>query len=508
MFSFKKTRPNKDFNNTTKNNSNNQEIGTEILKQKLSGSQDIIFNNIIVNKNKNMNITVIFVDGMVDPKIVDDDVLKPLVQEDILEKTKNEKELIELIMLGTAYHCQRKLRNKLVDCIGDLLRGSVVLVFDHSKEAVTFELKGFEKRSITEPTNENVLKGSKESFIEVLRVNTSLIRRRIQTSDLKIHQLTIGKRTHTAISVVYIEKLANQKIVDEVKKRLEKINIDSIITAGQIESLIMDNKWSFFPQLLYTERVDKFCANILEGRVGILIDGLPVTYIVPVDISSFLQAPEDYSLNYVQSSFFRLMRFANVFASLTLPAFYVSITTFHQEMIPTNLAVSIIQNKEGVPFPTFIEVMLMLLAFEVLLEAGLRLPTTIGQSVSIIGALVVGDAAITAKLLSPGVVIVIAVAGITGFVVPSQDMANTIRICRLFLVLCSTMGGLFGVSIGLILIIYHLCTLEIFGVPYLSPFVSNDGKEMFNDTLIRIPWFKTKKRPRNISPVDSKRQGD
>lgn len=507
MLKFRKLKENNNFDNINKNYSTNQTIENEAFKKLLSDSPDVIFDNICVN-NKYQNVTVVFIDGMVDSKMVDDDVLKPLMQEDALGESRNEKELIDLIMLGSVYHCQRKLRDKFDDCIKDLLSGSVVLVFNESKMAVTFEIKGFEKRTITEPTNESVLKGSKESFIEVLRVNTALVRRKLQTPDLKINQLIVGKRTNTTISVVYIGGIANPQIVDEVKKRLQEINIDGIVTAAQIESMIKDNKWSLFPEFIYTERVDKFCGNILEGRVGVIIDGLPMAYILPVDITSFFQAPEDYSLNYIASSFFRLLRFLSTFVSLIVPAAYVSITTFHQEMIPTELVLSIIKNKQGVPFPTFIEVVLMLIAFEVLLEAGLRLPKSTGQAVSIVGALVIGDAAISAKILSPGVVIIIAAAGITGFVIPSQDMSNTVRILRFILVITSIIGGLFGVSIGLILILYHLCTLEAFGVPYLSPFAANEGKQMIEDTILRFPWFKLKNRPQNISPIDSKRQGD
>jgi spore germination protein KA len=226
-----------------------------------------------------------------------------------------------------------------------------------------------------------------------------------------------------------------------------------------------------------------------------------------VDLFAFLQAPEDYALHFFQSSVFRLLRNLSAFLALILPAFYVAITTFHQEMIPTKLAMSIIESKKTVPFPTVIEVLLMLLAFEILLEAGLRLPKSIGQTVSIIGALVVGDAAITAKILSPGVVIVIATAGITGFVIPSQDLANTVRILRLLLVFCSLFGGLFGIGVGIIAILYHLCTLEFFGVPYLSPFVAGEGRRMFHDTVVRASWLKQKIRPRSVRPEDSVRQG-
>jgi len=479
-------------------------VRSEAFKQKLSVNTDIIFNEVIIDENR--KFSVIFVDGMVNSQLIDDSILKPLIQEDTLKGTDTEQELIDLIMLGTVYHCQRKQRDKLSDCLSDLLTGSVVLVFDVSQTAVTFEIKGFEKRGLSEPTNENVLKGAKEAFIEVLRINTALVRRRIPASNLIINQLKLGQRTSTAVSVIYLDGLANQSIVDEVKKRLEKINIDGIVSPGVVESFLIDKKASLFPQVLYTERTDKFCANIIEGRVGIIIDGFPLAMIEPVDINSFIQAPEDYSQNFIYSSLYRVMRYLCLISSLILPAFYVSVTTFHMEMIPTKLAAALIQTKEGIPFPSYFEVILMLIAFEVLLEAGMRLPKSVGQAVSIVGALVVGQAAIAARLLSPGVVIVVAAAGIMGFVIPSQDFANSLRVCRLILVGFAITSGLYGVSVGVILITYHLSGMEIFGVPYLSPFVSNEGKGMLNDTLIRVPWRKMKERPGNISPNDPDRQ--
>lgn len=483
-------------------------ISTDVLVHLLADSQDIIFNRIMVNDEENVKLTVAFTDGMVDSMQLDNDILKPLVREKSLSMAKDEKELINKIMQGAIYHSQRVYCESLDICLDKLLSGSVLLVFDDLKSAIAFEAKGVEKRSITEPTNENVLKGSKESFIEVLRVNTALVRRRLQTYDLKIHHVSVGQRTKTVIGIVFLESVANPDIVSAVKNKMDGISLDGITSIGQIENALKNKKYSIFPQLLHTERVDKFCGNILEGRVGIIVDGIPNAIIVPVDLSTLLQAPEDYASNFIVSSFFRLLRFISAFISLIIPAVYISVTSFHQEMIPTELAVSIIQSKRGVPFPTFLEVLMMLLAFEVLLEAGLRLPKAIGQAVSIVGALVIGEAAITAKILSPGVVIVIATSGITGFVIPSQDLADTIRLLRLVLVVFSIFGGLFGVSICLILILYHLCTLEIFGVPYLSPFVSMEGKNMLGDTLFRRSWSSIKKRPENISPQDTVRQGD
>ncbi len=282
-------------------------VKIESIKQKFADSTDVIFNEVIIDENRKFN--VVFVDGMVNSEVIDNFVLKPLIQETILKEAKTEKDIIDLIMLGTVYHCQRKLRDKLTDCYHDMLIGSLVLVFENSEKAVTFETKGFERRAVSEPTNENVLKGSKESFVEVLRINTALIRRRIPSSDLIINQLEIGRRTKTAVSVIYMDGIANKSVVDETKRRLSSIDIDGIASLGIIETCLRDKKYSLFPQALYTERTDKFCGNVLEGRIGIIADGFPLAIIVPVDINSFLQAPEDYAQNYFYSSMYRMMRF-------------------------------------------------------------------------------------------------------------------------------------------------------------------------------------------------------
>jgi spore germination protein KA len=253
------------------NTETDQVISTEAFRQKLSDCPDIIFSEITINANRRQNYTVIFVDGLVDTNLVDDFVLKPLVQEVAFGEAKTEQTLIDLIVTGTAYHCQRRLREKLSDCMSDLFSGSILIIFDAAKAAVTFELQGFEKRGITEPTGENVLKGSKEAFVEVLRVNTALVRRRIQSPDLKIHQLRVGQRTNTTVAIVYLDGVANLQTVEKVKQRISSANIDGIVSAGQIETFLLDHKYTIFPQVLYTERPDKFCGNILEGRVELLL---------------------------------------------------------------------------------------------------------------------------------------------------------------------------------------------------------------------------------------------
>lgn len=483
-----------------------KEVTTENIKSILSDSDDIKYQVYYINGRRNLPVTLIYVDGLVDTKVINDDILKPLMQEKALEGVNNLKDIVDLIEHGIIYHASRKMQSSLGDTLEDILRGSVALVFDKEKKAITFDAKGFEKRAITEPSTESALKGAKDSFIEVLRVNTALVRRKIHTPYLRIKEIIVGKQTRTSIAVIYIENLTNKNIVEEVIERLSKINIDGATTAGSIEENIIDNKRTIFPLVLNTERTDKFCHNILEGRVGLIIDGLPTTYIIPATVDMFYQTPEDYAQNYVISSFLRLIRYGNSLLTLLLPGFYIAITTFHQEMIPTVLAITIISSKAEVPFPTSTSIFFMLLAFEVLIEAGFRLPKTIGQTISIVGAIVVGQAAVQAKIISPVVVIVIAVAGLAGLTMPNQDFLNALRICRLMFAICATIAGLYGLSLAFLLLIYHMNTLETFGVPYFSPFSANEGRDVLNDSIIRVPLSFMKKRPSNLKTLNKKRQ--
>lgn len=481
-------------------------LTSENIKNQIGGSDDVIIHPILVNGDKGLPVTLVFIDGIIDSKSLDDDVLKPLLQEGMLSKPKSEKEIIEKIVNGAIYHNAATIRCKIDECIEDIINCSAALIFDKEQKAVTFKIKSFEKRAVTEPSSENVFKGSKEGFIESLRVNTSLVRRKIKTQNLRIKETIVGVQTVTDVAVVYIEGLTNKHIVDEVIKRINSIDRDGVLLAGDIEEYIIDNKHNAFPQLLYTERSDRFCRNILDGRVGILIDGMPVAYIVPATINMFLRAPEDDANNFIIASFIRLIRYGSYLGTLLIPGLYIAITTFHQEMIPTNLALSIIKSKVGVPFPAFAEVAFMLIAFELLMEAGLRLPKTVGQSVSIVGAVVVGQAAVAAKLLSPAVIVVIAVTGIAGFTIPNQDFSVSIRLWRMMLVIFSIVGGLFGVVMGLLLMGYRLAQMENFGVPYLAPFVGTEGKWLLKDTIIRPPLPTMKSRPGELKTKNKRRQ--
>lgn len=481
------------------------ELTSSKLKSLLMRSSDMRFREIYICGNQQRPVTLIFIDGMIDSKIISDDVIKPLIQKSQLCDADSEMKTIELIEHGFVYFPDMKTRKNINDAINDILAGSCALVFDKEKTALTFNTKGFEKRGISEPTNEGSSKGTKDSFVESLRVNTATLRSKIKSPNLIIEETIVGKQTHTSIAIVYLDGIVNKTIVDEVKKRLNNIQVDGVIEAGFVEEYIIDSKYSTFPQVSVTERTDKLCTTILEGRVGLIIDGLPTVYIIPGTVYQFLRTPDDYSQNFIVVSFIRFLRYLSAMITLFLPAFYVAITTFHPEMIPTELAQAISASKEGVPFPIFIEVLAMLVAFEILLEAGLRLPRNIGQTVSIVGALVVGEASVNAKLISPAVVVVIAATVISAFTIPNQDFSNSIRIWRFIMVLAGGAIGIFGLGMAALFLLYHLASIETFGVPYLSPFAGNEGHD-FGDSFIRIRLSALKKRPFFLKTPNERRQ--
>lgn len=505
----KKNQRKKEYNKVLldeKPNYVDSELNSESIMQILQQSKDVQFRSVFINGKENLPVTVVFIDGLINQQLISDYILKPLAQEPKFSSITSEKDAIELIERGSIYFSSQNKRKNINDVVGDVLNGNTALIFDKENTAFTFDTKGFEKRSITEPTGENVIKGAKDSFVEDFRTNTATVRRKLKTHNLVVEKTKVGKQSVTDVAIIFLNGITNKHIVEEIKKRLDKIDTDGVLTSGIIEENIIDNKYSPFPQVIFTERPDKFCANIVEGRVGIVIDGIPVTMIVPASFNTFLQAPEDYAQNFIVSSVIRSLRFILVLITLFLPGFYVSLTTFHQEMIPTELALAITASKEGVPFPSFVEVIFMLVAFEVLIEAGLRLPKTIGQAVSIVGAVVVGQAAVDARLVSPAVVVIVSLTAISSFTMPNQDFSNALRLWRFAFVLVSSVIGLFGLSLGGILLLNHLSHMEIYGVPYMSPFVGEENKAM-QDSIFRFPFSALYMRPVSLKTLNKKRQG-
>ncbi|MCL1822828.1 MAG: spore germination protein [Oscillospiraceae bacterium] len=452
------------------------------IKKILNQSNDIITLDFFIGANKNIPAQIIAVDGMVNLRSIGEEILKPLESGSF---SAGYADIATEIMNGAVWYMARTLKEnpEAGEIVTDILAGNAVLIIGES--AVVFDAKGFDKRSITEPGSENVIKGPRDSFIEVLRINTSLIRRRLNSPDLRLDEIKIGAELKTAAAVVYMEGKAEPEKVAEVLKRLEQISEKVIKSTAPVEDALKDRRFSIFPQVMYTERPDKLCANICEGKIGILIDGYPVAFVVPTVFNMLFQSGEDYSQNYAHGSYVRVLRYAGAFLSLVIPAFYVGITTFHHEMLPTNLMLAIIKSKQAVSFTTLLEVFALLIAFEILVEAGIRLPKSIGQAVSIIGGLVVGEAAVSAKLVSPAIVVVVAVTAICGFVVSNGDLANTFRIVRILLLTCAGFAGLYGLSLGVIFMVYYMCSMTSLGEPYMRAY--KNGECAVTDGLLRLP---------------------
>lgn len=501
----KKSSKNNEAIYTEKPNNKEIELNSRNIKLIFKKNSDAIFRDIFICGDHKRPATLVFIDGLVDSKGIADDVVRPLVENSKLCEAKNVKDTIDLIKHGAVYSPDMQVRDNINDTLNDILNAGCAIIFDNEEIALTFAVKGFEKRGITEPTSENVVKGAKDAFVESLRVNTATIRRKIKTQKLIIEQTKVGRQTETPIGIVYIDGIVNSHLVDEVKRRIDNIEIDGVIEAGFVEEYIIDYKYTAFPLVGATERPDRFCTAIMEGRVGLIIEGLPTSYIIPVTVQQLLRTMDDYSQNFLVVSALRILRYLTMLLTVFLPGFYIAVTTFHQEMIPSELAQAIAASKEGVPYPSFIEVFLMLIAFEILLEAGLRLPKTIGQAVSIVGALVVGEAAVNAKLISPAVVVVIAITAISSFTMPNQDFSNALRLWRFVMAITSSMMGIFGISIGAVFLIYHLASIETFGVPYLSPYVASEGRDL-GDSIIRIPLSLFKKRPYSLRTPNERRQ--
>ncbi|NHW36694.1 spore germination protein [Paenibacillus aceris] len=379
-----------------------------------------------------------------------------------------------------------------------ILSGETVLFVENYPQVLSVNTSSEEQRSVEEPMTQSVVRGPRDGFTESIGTNISLIRKRIKSPNLWLESMTIGRVTQTTVSIMYIHGIANDKIVNEVRQRLARIDIDGILESGNIEELIQDETFTPFPTVYNTERPDVISAGLLEGRVAILVDGTPFVLEAPVLFTQFFQSAEDYYQRAEFATLIRILRYMCFFISLMAPSFYIAMTTFHQELVPSSLLFNLAAQREGIPFPAFVEALLMEVTFEILREAGVRLPKTVGQAVSIVGALVIGQGAVDAGLVSPAMVIVVAITAIANFVIPAFSMGIPIRIIRFILMIFAATFGLFGITVGLIAMVQHLCSLRSFGVPYMSPmapFVLADQK----DTILRLPQWGLFSRPRFIS---------
>nr|WP_246068010.1 spore germination protein [Paenibacillus thermoaerophilus] len=465
--------------------SENLDETLQLLQSIYANCSDVIFHEFLIGDQT--RAVLLYIDGLTNTDELDQHVLAPLQEEFSREYTL--ANIRQKIAVSSIKQVQRA-----ADVIEEVSGGNPVLIMEQENQGLSIGLSKWDKRAIEEPKAESVLRGPREGFIESLRTNTSLLRRKVRTPDLKILSMNIGTYSATPIAIAYIEGIAAPSLVEEVMSRLRRIEIDGILSSAYIEELIEDNPYSPFPQLLSTERPDVASAYLLEGHVVVMIDGTPSALIAPVTFLALLQSPEDYYERYVVGTAIRWLRYLFFAISLLGPSVYVAVITFHQEMIPPPLLLTMVRSREQVPFPALAEALLMESMFEALREAGARLPKQIGTAVSIVGALVIGQAAIAAGIVSAPMVMVVAITGIASFMAPRFTVGMAVRLLRFPMMFLAGFLGFLGVILGVIVILNHLLTLRSFGVPYLSPLAPMKGRDL-KDILWRAPRWMMNTRP-------------
>ncbi|NLW43705.1 MAG: spore germination protein [Syntrophomonadaceae bacterium] len=466
------------------------------IREAFGDSSDLSVRRINFGAYSDVEVLVVHIDGLVDDQMVIQGILRPIgvlsdwpaldepSPADIYNELKSR--LIakdELSEVG-----------RMEDLLREICFGNSAIMVDGHNLALIADVKGWRQRNIESSTTEPTIRGSKEAFVETLRTNTSIIRRRIHDPRLRVEERTVGAIGRTFIAVVYIEGVAKDEVVQEVRDRIDRVSVDSIQGSGVLEEFIEDNPFSPFPTVLRTERVDRVVGALLEGRIAILTDGTPFTLIVPCNLFMFLSVPDDYFERFMIGSLLRLLRLFLFFIALLLPTFFVAAVTYHQEMIPTNLAISIAAQREGIPFPALVEAIILDVAFEILREATVRVPLVFGPAVSILGVLFLGQIAVQAGLVSPFMVITVSLTAIASLSCPIFSMGIAARMLRfVFLILGGTLG-LYGAIWGFAALLIHLASLRSFGISYAEPLLPLVPAGL-GDSVVRLPWWSRIKRP-------------
>lgn len=477
------------------------DVNEKIIKGIFFNCSDVVYRHI--QTHDKTTILIVYIDGMVDTKSLESNLMLPLLNRNspLGRDVKRLTHLVEREMVAVASVKKVTTFSTLTDGV---LNSNIAMIVEGENTALLANLKEIESRSVEEPTTEVTVRGPKDAFTESLRVNTTLLRRRIKSSQLKMESINVGKYTKTELVIAYIKGIANEELLQEVRTRINKIEVDGVLGSEILEEFIEDVPYSPFPQVQNTERPDIVTANLLEGRIAILVDNTPFNLVIPMTFWSGLQAVEDYYERFIYTSFIRCIRFILLLISLFLPSLYVALTTFHPELIPTPLLISIAGAREGVPFPAIIEALLMEFIFEGLREAGIRLPKAVGSAVSIVGALVIGQAAVEAGIVSPLMVIVVATTGIASFAIPRYNLGIAIRMLRFAILILASIFGLFGIVIGFIILTVHLINLRSFGVPYFTPLAPQVPKDL-KDFILRAPRWALERRPAFITGDNKKR---
>ncbi|RWZ55309.1 spore germination protein [Halobacillus fulvus] len=464
---------------------------------KLSANIDYLMNefnrtsDLKIRILKKGNAALLYFESLVDQEKVQEAIFKPI-------------ELGDVEDISNLPHSKETLN--LEEAITTLLRGHAIYMEDGSRKISQFKVTSSFNRSPEEPANEKVVRGSHDGFVENMMININLIRKRIENRDLNVKYFKLGKKTNTNVAVIYLDGVADPEIVQQIETRMKDISADMIHSPGYVEEFIEDQTFSPFPQMLNTERPDRAVANLMEGRVAILTEGSPTTLIAPSTFFMFYQASDDYNMRWYTGTFVRLIRLASFIIAIGLPAFYIAVVGFHFEVIPDDLVIPVKSSINEIAYPPIMEAFVMVVIIELIREAGIRLPQPIGQTIGIVGGLVIGDAVVRAGLVSNLMVIVVALTAIASFVVPSNELSTTLRLLTFPLIILAGTLGFVGIVFGFLFILIHLSRLESFGVPYFSPVSPLRIKDL-KDTFIRVPLYKMNERPKDSHAIQTEAVG-
>lgn len=515
LFKKKNNEESKDSDEQKKENSENKikiskdlDVNMEYMKKiySIPINGDIILRefNLAFNE-KSVKAFIIFYDGLTDRNVINSNILEPLMLLSNLNIKSEEKDIGFYIKKHLLPQNQLRYTDSYDDVINEINFGGCGIFVDGVEHAFACDVKGWEHRGVERPNNELVLRGPQEGFNEVLRVNTALVRKILKDEDLIAEDVSVGKRSRTPCSLMYIKDIANDSLVQEVRRRLKNIKVDYILDTGQLEQFLEDDAIIPAPQIIDTERPDRVAAMLTEGRVAIVMNGSPFALVVPTTLSALFHSAEDSYMRFPYVNFIRTIRIIGLILTLLLPAFYIAVTNYHQEMIPTDLLLAIEASRERVPFPSIVELLIMEISFELIREAGIRIPGPIGPTLGIIGALILGQAAVEANIVSPILIIIVAVTGIGSFAIPSFSLAFGIRIARFIYIFLAALAGFLGITVGLFLHGLWFVSSKSFGVPFMAPFAPRTAK-VFNDTLTRAPIWEQEDRPDYLNPKNKKKQ--
>ncbi|KUO70966.1 MAG: hypothetical protein APF77_14110 [Clostridia bacterium BRH_c25] len=477
----------------------------EWFRYELAGNGDIVFRELFIGGNEELDAILIYMYGSIDKNMLNAYVIKPLMsfkggKEKSIEGSISYKSIMDsCLSVGTIKAVTDKDLAK-----NEMFEGKVILLVNSIDQIIIMEVAGGKARQVTEPESEKTLRGTKEGFIEDIWNNVAVIRKTLPDPSLKVEVSKVGRRTKTSLAVVYLKSLADDKLVKEVKSRIKKIDIDGVLANGYIEEFIEDNPYSPFPQTQGTEKPDKVVAALLEGRIAIFLDRTPYVLLVPAQLIQFFQAPEDYYERPYMGTYIRLLRAIAFLVTTSAAPAYIALTSFHPELVPLELLLNIAELRKQVPFPPVVEALIMEFVIESLREAGLRLPTAVATTLGVVGGIILGDAAVRSNLVSPAMIIVITITIICNFIIPNYSMSLVIRLVRLYLILLAAAFGAFGITLGWLVMIIHLCKLESFGVPYFAPLAPTRFKDL-KDLYVRVPIWAMKDRPDSIPVKDKKR---